>query len=110
MAQGLEANADSAELLAEAAACEVVKGEIAEAAAALAAQDWAEAKELFDSLENKMLASLVCKLGLAAAELGLDNPAQALRNTLSVSRTEQLTRKGRRGVGTSTRRSNSRFC
>jgi len=61
-----------------------VKEALTEASASLAAQNWEEARQLFDKLEDKMLASLVCKLGLAAAELGLDNPAQALRNTLAV--------------------------
>jgi hypothetical protein len=84
LAQGLETKPDSQELKAEAAACEEVKEALTEASATLAAQNWGEAKQLFDRLGDKMLASLVCKLGLAAAELGLNNPAQALRNTLAV--------------------------
>lgn len=77
---------DAPELVAERDAVCAMGKELAEAQAHLTNGEFALAKKCFVALDSRMSASCIPKLGLAEAEIGMDNASQALRHTLAVRR------------------------
>jgi len=74
---------DAPELVAERDAVCAMGKELAEAQAHLTNGEFALAKKCFVALDSRMSASCIPKLGLAEAEIGMDNASQALRHTLA---------------------------